>query len=103
MSDTKISQDLELTELTGNELFPVVVNNSNISAAACIIKVDGVTKTLITAGTLPVPMLFTTIGTPDTTYLANGAYGEVLVYEGALTAGDATLVRDYLRAKWGTP
>jgi hypothetical protein len=35
-----------------------------------------------------------------TTYL-NGAIGEILIYEGILSAGDITLVQSYLATKWG--
>lgn len=51
----------------------------------------------------PTPMNFTTIGSTDTLYLPNGCIGEMLFYQGTLSSADATSVRAYLKAKWGTP
>lgn len=43
----------------------------------------------------------TGIGSSDTTYMANGGFGEILVYEGILSADNITKVRDYLNSRWG--
>lgn len=66
---------------------------------------DGVAQTKASAGTATYGTHnFTTLGTTDSTYLSNGAFGEILIYEGSgLTAGDITAIEAYLKAKWGTP
>ena len=44
-----------------------------------------------------------TLGSADTAYVANGAYGEILVYTGTLSPADVIGIRDYLKTRWGTP
>jgi hypothetical protein len=72
-------------------------------ATSTIIK-DGSNVTLTTAGTtIPATVSYNTIGVTDGTYVANGALGEVLIYQGTLSAPDITTIRAYLKARWGTP
>jgi hypothetical protein len=43
-----------------------------------------------------------TIGTGFGTFW-NGDFGEILVYDAALSNADVNRVRAYLKARWGTP
>jgi hypothetical protein len=67
------------------------------------IKRDGSALSKSTAGTTVTGGNFTTLGSCDSTYVINGAMGEIVGYNGILSAGDATSVRNYLKSKWGTP
>lgn len=42
-------------------------------------------------------------GSQDTTYVVNGAMGEILAYEGVLSGANITSISNYLKARWGTP
>lgn len=43
-----------------------------------------------------------TIGSSDGVYLANGAFAEILIYEGILSSGDIAAVETYLAEKWSS-
>lgn len=69
-----------------------------------VILLNNTSLTLTSSGTqIAMPYVIGTIGSTDTLYQANGAFGEILVYEGTVNSTDAANVRSYLKTKWGTP
>lgn len=81
------------------------VINSNLSAAAASLQVDGVALTprVSSVAALPSTTAALFVGDSGASNFFTGDLGEVLVYDSALAAGDIATIFGYLKTRWGTP
>lgn len=79
-----------------------IVYQTPTAMSGAVIRYDGAAVAIATAGTAPSSGQFDTVGSSDGLYLANGAFAEVLVYDGALSTTDIQSIEAYLTAKWSS-
>lgn len=72
------------------------------SMAASGIRVDQAAVSVTGVGGSSAPITLDTIGSSDGLYYANGAFAEILIYEGILSSGDIAAVETYLADKWSS-
>lgn len=79
-----------------------IVYQTPTAMSGAVIRYDGADVAIATSGTAGATGQFDTIGSSDGLYLANGAFAEILVYEGALSTAEIESVEAYLAAKWSS-
>lgn len=71
------------------------------NGASCNVYFDGTAGTANTAADNTVTTF--TISSSIGVFALDGVLAEVIIYNSVLSAGDQTLVENYIKAKWGTP
>lgn len=85
------------TQQLATMIFNAGSSSFRLNGTATAGTVDGDTMTNFALGTSHYPT------NPSILQFQDGKIGEVLVYEGSLTAAQLSAVESYLKAKWGTP
>lgn len=67
-----------------------------------ILRYNEVQEPVTTNGSAMATQAFSTIGSPDSLYLVNGAFAEILVFNRVLTDSEVLQVERYLKNKWGS-
>ena len=99
-SETFPSSVINMSAISGWSIIYI----KSVAGSTCTIsgKINGVTMSATTGGGMLIPAYTSPSNIVMATHLDGGTnYGDIIVYNSSLSAGDTTSVENYLKNKWG--